>query len=311
MLTRVFTDWRARALLAAVAIGVAAVAASGSGSSAPSAGPAQSPPATAPTGAGPGALPSPDEPIPRSPRPLAGSLTATTVSLRAAIDRWRAQGDPSRGRPPPDVTLLGLYQQRIYLLLTGRPKLAGRTLARLSGSVHAEARDTLAARRALSRLAGPPRRRRFATGPALPADVLLRLYRKAQRRYGVSWQVLAAVNFVETGFNRLRNNSTAGAQGPMQFIPSTWRAYGRGGDVRDPHDAILGAANYLHASGAPGNYRRALFAYNHSALYVDAVLRYARRIRRDVRSYYAYYSWQIFVRTPSGTRRLTGPGRRW
>jgi membrane-bound lytic murein transglycosylase B len=126
----------------------------------------------------------------------------------------------------------------------------------------------------------------------------------------VSWQVLAAVNFVETGFNRLRNNSTAGAQGPMQFIPSTWRAYGRGGNVRDPHDAILGAANYLRASGAPGSYRRALFAYNPSSLYVDAVLRYARRIRRDIRSYYAYYSWQIFVRTPSGTRRLTGPGRR-
>ncbi len=208
-----------------------------------------------------------------------------------------------------DVTLLALYQQRIYLLLTERRRLADRTLARLRGSVRAEARDTLAARRALSRLAGPPRRRRFATGPALPADVLLRLYRKAQRRYRVSWQVLAAVNFVETGFNRLRNNSTAGAQGPMQFIPSTWRAYGRGGNVRDPHDAILGAANYLHASGAPRSYRRALFAYNPSSLYVDAVLRYARRIRRDARAYYAYYSWQIFVRTPSGIRRLTGPGR--
>ncbi len=208
------------------------------------------------------------------------------------------------------MTLLALYQQRIYVLLTERPKLADRTLARLSGSVRAEAHDTLGARRALGRLAGPPRRRRFTTGRALPADVLLALYRKAQRRYRVSWQVLAAVNFVETGFNRLRNNSTAGAQGPMQFIPSTWRAYGRGGNIRDPHDAILGAANYLHASGAPGNYRRALFAYNPSSLYVDAVLRYARRIRRDARTYYAYYSWQIFVRTPSGTRRLTGPGRR-
>ena len=208
------------------------------------------------------------------------------------------------------MTLLALHQQRIYLLLTERPKLAERTLARLSGSVHAEARDTLAARRALSRLAGPPRKRTFRTGRALPADALLRLYRKAQRRYRVSWHVLAAVNFVETAFNRLRNNSTAGAQGPMQFIPSTWRAYGRGGNVRDPHDAILGAANYLHASGAPRSYRRALFAYNPSSLYVDAVLRFARRIRRDARTYYAYYSWQVFVRTPAGTRRLTGPDRR-
>jgi membrane-bound lytic murein transglycosylase B len=300
VLRRLFSDWRAHALLAAVAIGVAAVAASGSGGSSPSIAPVEP---RAP------ALPAVDQPISRRPGPLARSLTATTVSLREAIDRWRAEGDPSRGGPPRDVTLLALHQQRIYLLLTARPKLADRTLTRLSGTVRAEARDTLGARRALSRLAGPPRRRRFRTGPALPADVLLRLYRKAQRRHRVAWQVLAAVNFVETGFNRLRNNSTAGAQGPMQFIPSTWRAYGRG-NVRDPHDAILGAANYLRASGAPRSYRRALFAYNPSSLYVDAVLRYARRIRRDARSYYAYYSWQVFVRTPSGTRRLTGPDRR-
>ena len=66
----------------------------------------------------------------------------------------------------------------------------------------------------------------------------------------------------------------------MQFLPATWRAYGLGGDVHDPHDAILGAANYLHASGAPGNLRRALYAYNRSTLYVDAVLAYARVMAR-------------------------------
>jgi membrane-bound lytic murein transglycosylase B len=94
----------------------------------------------------------------------------------------------------------------------------------------------------------------------------------------------------------------------MQFIPSTWEAYGMGGDVHDPRDAIMGAANYLRASGAPGNYRRALYAYNPSWSYVDAVLRYTRRIRRDRRAYFAYHSWQVFARTPSGIRRLTGPG---
>jgi hypothetical protein len=82
-----------------------------------------------------------------------------------------------------------------------------------------------------------------------------------------------------------------------------------GGDVHDPRDAILGAANYLRASGAPASYRRALYAYNPSRFYVDAVLRYVRQIRRDSRRYYGYYSWQVFVRTPSGERRLTGPGR--
>ena len=292
-------------MLAALAIAVAVAAATSDGSG-------SDPPPTSTTSQAPAPpLPSPDEPIPRDPERLAKSLTATTVSLREAIDRWRTAGDPSRGDPPDDVTLLALYHQRIYLLLTDRPRLADRTVARLSGSVRAEARDTLGARRSLKRLAGETApTRKFATGRALPADVLLRLYRKAQRRYRVSRHVLAAVNLVETGFNRLRNNSSAGAQGPMQFIPSTWRAYGGGGNVREPPHAILGAANYLHASGAPGSYRRALFAYNPSSLYVDAVLRYARRMRRDARSYYAYYSWQVFVRTRSGTRRLTGPGRR-
>ena len=59
---------------------------------------------------------------------------------------------------------------------------------------------------------------------------------------GASADVLAAVNFVETKFGKLRSSSAAGAQGPMQFIPATWRRYGLGGNVRDAHDAILGAA---------------------------------------------------------------------
>jgi membrane-bound lytic murein transglycosylase B len=125
----------------------------------------------------------------------------------------------------------------------------------------------------------------------------------------VRWNVLAAVNFVESAFNKLRNNSATGAQGPMQFMPATWRAYGLGGNVHDPHDAILGAANYLRANGAPGDNRRALVHYNPSTLYVDAVLRYAREIRSDRRAFYEYYARQVFVRTSSGLRRITGPGR--
>jgi membrane-bound lytic murein transglycosylase B len=116
------------------------------------------------------------------------------------------------------------------------------------------------------------------------------------------------VNFVESKFGKLRSNSAAGAQGPMQFMPDTWRRYGLGGDVHDPHDAILGAANYLHATGAPRHLRRALHAYNPSAAYVDAILRYARRIRADRTMFYALYSWQVFVKTPRGDRRVTGPG---
>ena len=206
------------------------------------------------------------------------------------------------------MTLYALHHQRIFVLLSPRERLARSVLDRLRGATADEARDILAARRELGSLSTPVPLRRFRTGPALPARVLLRYYRKAERRFDVSWKVLAAVNFVESAFGRLRNNSTAGAQGPMQFIPSTWAAYGMGGDVHEPRDAIMGAANYLRASGAPGNYSRALHAYNPSSAYVDAVLRYTRRIRSDRRAYFAFHSWQVFVNTPSGIRRITGPG---
>src|SRR5207249_84709 len=181
------------------------------------------------------------------------------------------------------------------------------TIARLPASVAAETTDEVVARRELGRLTTPRPLSAIRIGPALPAGILLRHYLEAQRRFGVAWQVLAAVNLVESAFGRLRNASVAGAQGPMQFLPSTWRAYGLGGDIDDPHDAILAAANYPHAAGAPHDYRRALYAYNHSYAYVDAVLRYARQIERDRRAFLAYYAWPVFVRTPAGLRRLTGP----
>jgi Transglycosylase SLT domain len=250
--------------------------------------------------------PAPDEPIPRAPGPLAERLTATTAALHEAIDRWRSAGDP-RGPTPPEITLHALHQQRMHLLLTGRPRLASRVIEEVPAPLASDLRTTIRARRGLASLTPPVPRSRFRTGPALPAGVLLDYYREAQRRFGVGWPVLAAVNFVESAFGRLRNESVAGAGGPMQFIPSTWDAYGMGGDVRDPHDAILGAANYLHASGAPDDYARALYAYNPSHTYVAAVLGYVRQIRRDPRAYYAYHSWQVFVRTPSGVQRITGP----
>src|SRR5204863_3612947 len=172
-----------------------------------------------------------------------------------------------------------------------------------------QVRTNLTAKRELWRLTPSTHRRRFRTGPALPPAKLLRYYREAERRFGVRWSVLAAVNLVESAFNKLRNNSATGAQGPMQFMPATWRAYGLGGDVHDPHDAILGAANYLHANGAPRDLERALHGYNPSSGYVDAVLRYARRLGADRYAFYELYSWQVFVRTPGGDRRVTGPGR--
>ena len=274
-----------------------------------------SPPAPS-QGSDPSSQPSPEapgppgvsEPIPRDSGRLAEALETTSRGLGDAIDAWIATGTTTRRDPPRDVTLNALYEQRIYLLLGSRPRLGAAVARRLNGRTRRAARDVLAARGALGELNPPTTRVRFDTGPSLPAGRLLALYRQAERRFGVDWRLLAAVNFVETGFNKIRSNSTAGAQGPMQFIPSTWAAYGMGGDIRNPRDAIMGAANYLRASGAPRDNRRALFAYNPSSLYVTAVLRYARRMRLDPRAYYGFYSWQIFVNTPSGSRRLTGPG---
>ena len=255
-------------------------------------------------------LPQPDAWIPRAPDRLAPALDATTRSLRAAIDRWTTEGEVSSGSAPLDVQLLALYQQRIYRMLARDATLARGVVARLSASVAREARINVAAGSDLLSLASPVSRPRLIrTQPPEPPGVLLGFYREAEDRFGVAWQVLAAVNYTESKFGRVVSASSAGAQGPMQFMPSTWAAYGLGGDVHDPHDAILGAANYLHASGAPGNDRVALYHYNPVPAYVDAVMRYARQMTRDPRTFYAYYNWQVFVLTKHGELRLTGPGR--
>ena len=260
-------------------------------------------------GAGP-ALPDPEARLPTGPQTLAERLRDTERELARAVGAWTREGDPSRGEPPADVTLLALDQQRILRLLSRRPDLAGRVLRRQPAARRRAARAVVSGWRDLRRLTPPTKRSKLRAGSALPAGELLEIYRRNQRRFGVGWHVLAAVNLVETQFNRLRNDSVAGARGPMQFIPSTWKAYGMGGDVHDPRDAIAGAANYLRASGAPRDYRRALYRYNPSPLYVNAVLGYARIMARRPQAFYELYAWQVFVRTPGGgERRLTGPGR--
>lgn len=254
------------------------------------------------------APPAPNRPIPTGAANVARALESTTDALYRSIDTWR---NLDSGAAPPllDVTLHALYQQRIYRMLSANRTLARAVIRRLPGTLARQAQAITTAARDLARLARPVPGRVFRTGPARPAGVLLDYYAEAQRRFGPRWDVLAAINFVESAFGRVRSPSVAGAIGPMQFLPSTWRVYGRGGNVQDPRAAILGAANFLRAHGAPRSYRRALYSYNHSWAYVDAVLRYARIMRLDRRVYYSLYSWQVFVRTPAGSRRLTGPGR--
>ena len=113
---------------------------------------------------------------------------------------------------------------------------------------------------------------------------LLSIYQAAGMQYGVRWEVLAAINEIETDYGRNLNVSYAGALGWMQFMPSTWKMYGvdanRDGnkDPYNPVDAIFAAARYLRAAGADKDLRRAIFAYNHADWYVDSVLLRARVI---------------------------------
>jgi murein DD-endopeptidase MepM/ murein hydrolase activator NlpD len=107
---------------------------------------------------------------------------------------------------------------------------------------------------------------------------LLAIYQSAGSWYGVPWQVLAAINEVETDYGTNLDVSSAGAIGWMQFLPSTWKRYGvdaSGAGARDPYnaaDAIFAAARYLAAAGASHNLAHAIFAYNHSHAYVQSVL---------------------------------------
>ncbi len=262
-------------------------------------------PSASPQAPAPQPLPAPDDALPRKPARLAATLTATTRRLRDALSGWDRARDV-----PTDVTYLALHHQRMLRLMANRRALGDATLTRLPRDVRGEARDTMLGRRQLAAIPrSPGSLPRVRVAEAAPAAKLRRHYAVAQRRFGVHWSILASINFVESAFGRVRSASEAGARGPMQFLPSTWREYGMGGDIDDPRDAILAAANYLRRAGAPGDIDRALFAYNHSTSYVRAIRRFAARMRADPRTFLTYYAWQVFVRTPSGVRRLTGPGR--
>jgi hypothetical protein len=173
-------------------------------------------------------------------------------------------------------------------------------LSRLSDPAAASLRTDLAAAGALHRLT-PPRRSlppwKIIAPPA--AATLLGYFKSAQVRFRVPWEYLAAIEMNETDFGRVVGLSTAGAEGPMQFIPSTWAAYGTG-NVHNPRDAILGAARYLVANGAPGDMAGAIYHYNPSSDYVKAVRAYAVRMMSDPRAYYGYYYWQVILARTGG-----------
>jgi soluble lytic murein transglycosylase-like protein len=113
---------------------------------------------------------------------------------------------------------------------------------------------------------------------------LLPIYRAAAIQYDVPWPILAAINEIETNYGADLSVSSAGAEGWMQFEPSTWLQYGVDAlnagyaDPYNPIDAIYAAARYLNAAGVAHNLSAAIFAYNHSEAYVSSVLLRAKLI---------------------------------
>jgi len=134
--------------------------------------------------------------------------------------------------------------------------------------------------------------------PASAAD-LRRWYEAASSESGIGWEYLAAVNLLETGMGRINGLSSAGAQGPMQFLPTTWAEVSTG-DINDPEDAIHAAAAYLVRRGGPSDMEQALWGYNNSDEYVATVMAYAELMRRDPAAFDNLHRWQIYFSTDQG-----------
>jgi hypothetical protein len=236
--------------------------------------------------------------------PHGPSVPEDRVALAGVLDAaQRTVVDPARS--PGEIAAAARTAQVGYEELAFRPERLAPVLAAMPPDGAAVTDRIVGAGRELLAMArrGPgdmlPAWRIVAP---LPPDQLRAAYAEAQQRFGVPWTVLAAVNLVESRMGRIASHSEAGARGPMQFMPSTWASYGLGGDVADPHDAILGAANYLRANGGAtdAGLDRALRRYNNDDRYVHAVRAYASVMQADERAYLGFHAWEVYFRTAAG-----------
>jgi len=187
-------------------------------------------------------------------------------------------------------------QEAIYVL-AGNPSLAAQVQARLGSQAPPGLPSVLGALQAvftLGDVTAPPPHFIFPYNSALPVATLESYYQRAAAEYGLDWRYLAAINFLESHFDRDTRVSPAGAQGPMQFEPSTWAEYGDGGNIHDPHDAIYAAARYLSAMGAPGDYTQAILRYNDDDNYLAAVRDLAAAIGVDGLWLERLYYWSTY-----------------
>ena len=225
------------------------------------------------------------------PALLAGDLTADEQALR----------DPSSS----EAALLAAAhrQQMAYRALGRNPEWDPIVRPGIPASLLETYDRNVDARRQLTALsqgeakATPPA---WPIEPPAPADALLGYYHDAEAASGVGWNYLAAINLIETCLGRIAGVSSAGAEGPMQFLPSTFAKYGDGGDIRSPNDSILAAGRFLAANGFADDHGHAIFGYNHSSHYVSAVEDYAAVLARDPAAFAGYYRWDVYYYTSSG-----------
>jgi hypothetical protein len=222
------------------------------------------------------------------PAQLADDLVADELALR----------DPAT--PEPAMVAAARRQQAAYRVIGRHPEWDATVRPRIPASLQMVYDRNINARRELRAMAEPR-----DTLPAwrivmpAPAEELLGYYREAEATTGVPWNYLAAINLIETRFGSIAGVSTAGAQGPMQFMPPTWAAYGQG-DVTSPRDSILAAGRYLAANGFAANPDRAIFAYNNANQYVRAVSDYAAVMAAEPATFGHFYRWDVYYFTTMG-----------
>jgi hypothetical protein len=297
-------------LVALLTAGLLVAACSGDGRS-----PVSPPPAASDGTAATMVMTVPPAPTVPTPGPPGSPPAVTTAADRLAAQLTTAETairDPTT--PSWKLPALGRSQQRAYRSLVRHPRLVPKVLAKLPPRLRRVVQANVLAGSELRKLNRPARRlpRWRIVAPA-PAGHLLAAYRAAQAELAVPWEYLAAIHLVETRLGRIRGTSSAGAQGPMQFLPSSWRRYGRGGNIHATGDAILAAARLLRANGAPTDMAGALYAYNPSRRYVRAVSAYAGQLRANQRAFLGYYHWQVFygdTLLPEGYPALSHAGLR-
>ena len=288
---------RILALVSGVVVLGACAVSSGAPSASPSAPLTTTPVATVPVAAPtltPSPLPTPtprEEPPPVAADPVA--IAAQIANAERAIRDSKVTG--------AELAWMGHLQQRIYRTISARPELREAFLAAVPVAIRGVVTANLDATSELRAtvVPGPDLPTAWRIVDPAPLDDLARFYRDAETEFGVPWSYLASIHLVETRMGRIRGTSVAGAQGPMQFMPGTWAAYGEG-DVNSDRDAIRAAARYLKANGAPANMPNALFRYNNSQRYVRAVTAYAEVMRAEPDAYRGYYGWQVYYLTTKG-----------